>query len=109
MPRAWGPKACRVRGQTKETTLPETTYRIIAFGTNDHGFFNHFYFESVERHAYIVYQACLADPEFDGAVLIEVQHETWSVIEEFGTEGYSVVCGPVGNLKVEKTPELVLV
>ena len=89
--------------------MPETSYRIIAFGTNDHGFFNHFFFEFVERHAYIVYQACLADPEFEGVVLIEVQHETWRVLEEYGTEGYSVVCGPVGNHKVEKAPALVLV
>ena len=89
--------------------MPETSYRIIAFGTNDHGFFNHFFFEFVERHAYIVYQACLADPEFDGVVLIEVQHETWRVLEEYGTEGYSVVCGPVGNHKVEKAPALVFV
>lgn len=89
--------------------MTQATYRIIGFGTNQHGFFNHFYFESVERHAYIVYQACLADPEFEGVVLIEVQHETWRVLEEYGTEGYSVVCGPVGNHKVEKAPALVLV
>jgi hypothetical protein len=44
----------------------------------------------------------------DGAVLIEVRHEDWRVIEEFGTEGVSVVYGPLGNFKVERAPEYVL-
>ncbi len=45
----------------------------------------------------------------DGAVLIEVQHETWKVIEEFGDYPVSVVYGPLGNFKVEKAPQLALV
>jgi hypothetical protein len=45
----------------------------------------------------------------DGAVMIRVDHETWEVILEFGTEGYSVSYGPLGNFKVLKTSELVMV
>ena len=87
-----------------------TNYRIIGYGHANHGFFNQFYFESKEQHAYIVYQACLSDPELDGAVLIEVNHEDWRVIEEFDS-GYpvSVEYGPLGNFKVSKSPELVMV
>ena len=87
-----------------------TSYRIIGYGEKDYGFFNQFYFESKEQHAYIVYQACLSDPELDGAVLIEVNHEDWRVIEEFDS-GYpvSVAYGPLGNFKVTKSPKLVLV
>jgi hypothetical protein len=56
-----------------------------------------------------IYNSHLADPDVDGAVLIEVRHEDWRVIEEFGTEGVSVVYGPLGNFKVEKAPKLQLV
>ena len=87
----------------------ETTYRIIGFGDNEHGFFNQFAFSSSVGYAYGIYQAHIADPEMDGAVLIEVNHEDWRVIEEFGTEGVSVVYGPLGNFKVEKAEKLQLV
>jgi hypothetical protein len=84
----------------------QSTYRIIGYGEADYGFFNQFHFESVKQHAYIVYQACIADPELDGAVLIEVNHEDWRVIEEFGTYLVNVVYGPLGNFKVQKAPTL---
>lgn len=87
----------------------QTSYRIIAFGHANHGFFNCPLYKSTKELAYRSWRNCLEDPEFEGAVLIEVQHETWRVIEEFGTEGMSVVYGPLGNFKVEKSPELVIV
>jgi hypothetical protein len=45
----------------------------------------------------------------DGAVIIRVRHESWEVIQEFGDYPVSVVYGPLGNFKVEKSPELVMV
>lgn len=86
----------------------ETTYRIVAFGYAEHGFFNRPLYKAKEQWAYMSYQNCVADPDIDGAVLIEVQHETWKVIEEFGTEGYSIGCGPHGNFTVRKSPKLVI-
>ncbi len=89
--------------------MTETTFRVIGFGVNEHGFFNQFAFTSSRGYAQGFYNAHLADPEMDGAVVIEVKHETWRVIEEFGTEGVSVVYGPLGNFKVEKATKLVMV
>jgi hypothetical protein len=47
----------------------------------------------------------------DGAVIIRVRHEEWEVIQEFNSEHYpiSIVYGPLGNFKVEKSPILELV
>ena len=84
----------------------ETTYRVIGFGNNEHGFFNQFSFTATVGYAYGFYQAHIADPEMDGAVIIKVQHEDWEVIEEFGTENVNVVAGLVGNLKVVPAVEL---
>jgi hypothetical protein len=86
-----------------------TTFRIIGFGTNEHGFFNQFNYSSNTHEALLIYSELAEDPEMDGAVLVEVQHESWRVTREFGTEGYCVVYGPVGNYKVEKAPQLVCV
>ena len=87
-----------------------TSYRIIGYGHANHGFFNQFNFASTYASAMNEYRNLIADPEMDGAVMIEVNHEDWRVIEEFGS-GYliSVVCGPLGNFKVTKSPELVMV
>ena len=90
-------------------TNMNTTYRIVAFGYADHGFFNRFLYKAKEQWAYMSYQNCVADPDLDGAVLIEVTDNTWEVIEEFGTEGYSIACGPLGNFTVRKSPKLVLI
>jgi hypothetical protein len=86
-----------------------TSYRVIGFGNYQHGFFNQPHFRLSYTEAMCEYETFMCDPEFEGAVLIEVQHETWRVIEEFGTEGYSVEFGPVGNFKVSKSPDLVIV
>lgn len=87
----------------------ETTYRIVAFGYADCGFYNRPLYKAKREWAYNSYQNCIADPDIDGAVLIEVTDDTWEVIERFGTEGYSIACGPHGNFKVEKAPKLVLI
>jgi hypothetical protein len=44
-----------------------------------------------------------------GAVIIKVQHESWEVIEEFGTENVSVVAGPWCDYKVVPADKLNLV
>jgi hypothetical protein len=87
----------------------KTTYRVIGFGTNEHGFFNEYAHCGTIGYACGFYNGHLQDPEMDGVVLIRVNHEDWEVIQEFGTIPYSVVCGPGGNLKVEKAVDMVLV
>ena len=89
--------------------MSNTNYRVIGYGHANHGFFNQFAFSSTLGYAQGIYNAHLEDPEMDGAVLIEVQHETWRVIQEFGDYPVSVVYGPLGNFKVEKSPQLVFV
>jgi len=89
--------------------MSNTNYRVIGYGHANHGFFNQFAFCSSIGYACGIYNAHLADPEMDGAVIIKVQHETWQVIQEFGDYPVSVVYGPLGNFKVEKSPQLVLV
>jgi hypothetical protein len=87
----------------------QTTYRVIGFGQNEHGFFNEKSFSITIGYALGVFNAHKEDPDMDGAVIIKSEHETWEVIEEFGTEGMSIVCGPLFSFKVEKAPELVMV
>lgn len=86
--------------------MTEVTYRVIGFGETNYGFFNQPRFLLTIGEARKVYQEFVADPFIDGAVLIEVRHEDWRVIEEFGTEGVSIVYGPLGNFKVERAPKL---
>lgn len=88
---------------------PKTTYRVIGFGSNGIGFFNEPTFCSSLGYAQGFFKGHLADPEMDGAVLIKVDHETWQVIDEFGTENTSIVYGPLGGFKVERAPKLVMV
>jgi hypothetical protein len=95
-------------------TQPETTYRVIGCGQGewyDGGafFFNRPGFHSTLAAAEADYNELYADPTYDSAFLVEVRHEDWRVLNEFGTEGLSLVYGPLGNFKVEKAPELVLV
>lgn len=85
-----------------------TTYRVIGFGQNENGFFNYPAFCSSIGYAQGFYNAHYQDPEIDGAVLIQVNHETWKVIQEFGTENMSIVYGPLGNFKVERAPQLTI-
>lgn len=91
-------------------TKMNTTYRIIGYGHANHGFFNQFHFASTFVSAMNEYRNLIADCEMDGAVLIEVNHEDWVILEEFDS-GYpiSVAYGPLGNFKVTKSPELVLI
>lgn len=86
-----------------------TNYRIIGFGHNEHGFFNQFVFRSDLSSARIAYSHFWQDPEMDGAVMIEVNHEDWQVLHEFNTIGYSVEYGPCGTFKVVKAPVLEMV
>ena len=86
-----------------------TNYRVIGFSTDEHGFFNLPRYCGEHYSALAVYRDFYNDPEVDGCVLIEVQHETWRVIEEFGTEGKSVIYGPLGNFRVAMAPKLVMV
>jgi hypothetical protein len=88
-----------------------TSYRIIGYGESDYyGFFNQFNFASTYESAMVDFRNLLANPEMDGAVLIEVNHEDWAILEEFDS-GYpvSVVFTEVGTFRVDKSPELVLV
>ena len=86
-----------------------TNYRVIGFGKTENGFFNEPAFCSTIGYAQGFYNGHLNDPEMDGAVLIKVDHETWEIIQEFGTENVSVVYGPLGGFHVERSPELVMV
>ena len=86
-----------------------TTYRVIGFGETENGFFNEPAFCSSLGYAQGFFKGHMNDPEMDGAVLIKVDHETWEVIDEFGTENTSVVYGPLGIFKVQRAPKLVMV
>lgn len=86
-----------------------THYRVIGFGTADYGFFNNFAFCGTIGYAQGFYNGHLNDPEMDGAVIIKVTDNEWQVIQEFGTEGMSIICGDHGVFKVEKAPKLVMV
>ena len=44
-----------------------------------------------------------------GAVIIKVNHESWEVIEEFGTDGVSVAAGPWLDYKVVPAEKLEMV
>lgn len=85
------------------------SYRVIGFGSTEHGFFNSPRYCSEHKGALAEYRDFYNDPDVDGCVLIEVCHETWRVVEEFGTENKSIVYGPLGNFKVEKAPKLVMI
>lgn len=99
----------RYLSNPKTPLMSNYTYRIIGFGTNQHGLFNQFHWGHDISSASETYSELLHDPEMDGVVLIRVNHESWEVILEYGTEGMSVVYGPLGNFKVLKAPELVMV
>jgi hypothetical protein len=93
---------------------PATTYRVIGCGQgtwhDGGGFtFNRPGFHSTIEAALADYKELEADPSYDAAVLIQVQHEDWRVLQEFGTEGLSITCSPLGVFHLETAPELVLV
>ena len=84
----------------------QTLYKIIGFGTNDHGFFNQFACGSNIGYACGVYNDHLHNPEMDGAVIIRCNHEEWEVIQEFCYESYeySIECSPLFTHKVLRSP-----
>jgi hypothetical protein len=80
-------------------------YRVLAFGEMDYddgggAFFQRCAFHGLLGDAIQDYAEVYADPVYTGAVLIAVGQDSWEVIQEFGTEGISVVRGSVGNFKV---------
>ena len=87
----------------------QTLYKVIGFGENEHGFFNEKSVSSSIAYAYGFYQAHIADANCIGAVIIKQEHETWRVIEEFGTEGMSIECNTFMGFSVKKAPALVMV
>ena len=87
----------------------KTLYKVIGFGENEHGFFNEKSVSSSVGYAYGFYQAHIADANCIGAVIIKQEHETWRVIEEFGTEGMSIECNALMGFSVKKAPALVMV
>jgi hypothetical protein len=93
---------------------PATTYRVIGSGKGDWHDGGAFTFErpgfhSSYENAVADYKELEADPSYDAAVLIEVRHEDWRVLQEFGTEGLSVTCSPLAVFHLETAPKLVLV
>ena len=79
--------------------LVQSNYRIIAFGENEHGFFNNPVFYWQHAAAVAAWDEFYRDPEYSGAVMIETRHELWEVIKQFGTKNVSVV-NELGNFKV---------
>jgi len=93
---------------------PETTYRVIGAGVgewSDGGSFsfNRPGFHSTLAAAVADYNELYSDPTYDSAVLVEVQHEDWRVLQEFGTEGLSVTMSPQGVIHLDTAPKLELV
>ena len=84
-------------------------YKVIGFGENEHGFFNEKGVSSNINFAYGFSQAHVADANCIGAVIIKQDHESWQIIESFGTENMSVVCDNMMSFRVEKAPTLVMV
>ena len=89
--------------------MSQINYRIIGFGEyqpegfDKPSFFNQFNFSSTLDKAKQIYNELYQDPEMNGAVLIEVNHEDWKVISEFGSENVEVVFTPFGTIKVVKS------
>lgn len=84
-------------------------YKVIGFGDSEHGFFNEKSVTSSINFAYGFYQAHVADANCTGAVIIKQDHESWEIVEEFGTEGMSIGCGNFMSFSVKKAPALVMV
>jgi len=84
-------------------------YKVIGFGNNEHGFFNEKSVSSNINFAYGFYQAHVADANCTGAVIIKQDHESWQIVEEFGTENMSITCGNFMSFSVSKAPKLVMV
>lgn len=85
-------------------------YRVISFGSDGNGFWNQPTFHSKYQDA-CEHFACVADsqnPEFLGAVLVEVNHEDFRVVHRVGSDVYEVTYN-FGVVRVKnKEAELVL-
>lgn len=85
-------------------------YRVISFGSNGYGFWNEPTFHSkfqdaCERFATM---ANCQNPEFLGAVLVEVNHEDFKVLHRVGPDCYEVTYN-FGVVRVKnKEKELVV-
>lgn len=86
-----------------------SNYRIIGYGHANGGFFNQFNFSSTIANAERIYKELLSEPEYDGAVLIKVDHEEWQVLNEFGTYPVSIAHSALGTFKVQKAPNYVII
>ena len=82
-------------------------YRIIGFGENENGFFNQPVFASTKEKALNLYDEFYRNPEIQGAVMIESQHENWRVVYEFGVKDVEVVCSPLFTFSVVKSLSIV--
>lgn len=93
------------------------TYRVLAFGEmedNEGGgsFFQRTAFHISLGDAIDDYANVYSNCAYTGGIIISVEDHCWNVIQEFGTEGMSIVCGSLDNVEtftVEETPRLVLV
>lgn len=67
-------------------------YRVIAFGENEIGFWNEPTFHSNLENARIYYSKVINAnlPGFLGAVLVEVNHEDFRVLNRVGSTSYEV-------------------
>jgi len=93
---------------------PETTYRVIGCGSGEWydggGFsFERPGFHSTLEAAVADYNELYSDPTYDSAVLVQVDHETWQIVREFGTEGLSVTMSPLGVIHLDTAPKWVMV
>ncbi len=89
--------------------MAKTVYRVIGFGTTEHGFFNQKAVFTNLKDACAEYDSLLHNEEMSGVVMIKSQHETWQVILEYGTENVSICCGPLFTFSVKQAPKLVFV
>jgi len=94
---------------SRQEFVMSVLYKVIGFGNNEHGFFNEKSVSSNINFAYGFYQAHVADANCTGAVIIKQDHESWQIVEEFGTENMSITCGNFMSFSVSKAPKLVMV
>ena len=85
-------------------------YRVIAFGSNGYGFWNEPTFHSKLQDAsdYFAKVVNSKDPEFVGAVLVEVNHEDFKVLDRVGPDCYEVIYNFGVCRVINKKQELVV-
>ena len=93
------------------------TYRVLAFGTMEDNEGGGAFFQRTAVHNLLgdaIDDYCMVynNPAYTGAIIISVEDHCWEVVQEFGTEGMSIVCGSLDNVEtftVEEAPRLVIV